>query len=67
MERTYNRQFVFWSACLGMLLFGIGLIMLGSVLPDLRVKHSLDAMEAGALFSILPVGIILGSLLFGPV
>lgn len=50
-----------------MLLFGIGLIMLGSVLPDLRVKHSLDAMEAGALFSILPVGIILGSLLFGPV
>lgn len=50
-----------------MLLFGIGLIMLGSVLPDLRVKHSLDAMEAGGLFSILPVGIILGSLLFGPV
>lgn len=50
-----------------MLLFGIGLIMLGSILPDLRLKHSLDAVEAGTLFSILPVGIILGSLLFGPV
>jgi len=50
-----------------MLLFGVGLIMLGSVLPDLRVRHSLDAMEAGALFSILPIGIIGGSLLFGPV
>ena len=67
MKGTYNRQLVFWSACLGMLLFGVGLIMLGAVLPDLRVRHSLDAMQAGALFSILPVGIIGGSLLFGPV
>ncbi|MHC1732602.1 MAG: sugar MFS transporter [Bacteroidales bacterium] len=67
MKGTYNRQLVFWTACLGMLLFGIGLIMLGSILPDLRLKHSLDAVEAGTLFSILPVGIILGSLLFGPV
>lgn len=67
MKGTYNRQLVFRTACLGMLLFGIGLIMLGSILPDLRLKHSLDAVEAGTLFSILPVGIILGSLLFGPV
>ncbi len=67
MKGTYNRKLVFWSACLGMLLFGVGLIMLGAVLPDLRVRHSLDAMQAGALFSILPVGIIGGSLLFGPV
>lgn len=50
-----------------MLLFGIGLIMLGSVLPDLRVRHSLDAVEAGKLLSVLPIGIIGGSLLFGPV
>ncbi len=67
MNGTYNRQLVFWSACLGMLLFGIGLIMLGAVLPDLRVRHSLDDVEAGTLFSILPIGIIAGSLLFGPV
>ncbi len=67
MSSTYNRQLVFWSACLGMLLFGIGLIMLGAVLPDLRIRHSLDAIEAGTLFSILPIGIIAGSLLFGPV
>jgi fucose permease len=67
MTGTYNRKLVFRTACLGMLLFGIGLIMLGSILPDLRLKHSLDAVEAGTLFSILPVGIILGSLLFGPV
>ncbi len=67
MKGTYNRKLVFWSACLGMLLFGIGLIMLGSILPDLRIKHSLDALEAGKLFSILPIGVIAGSLLFGPV
>lgn len=67
MSGAYNRKLVFWSACLGMLLFGIGLILLGAVLPDLRVRHSLDAVEAGTLFSILPIGIIAGSLLFGPV
>ena len=67
MTRAYNRRPVFWSACLGMLLFGIGLLTLGSVLPDLMIKHSLDAVGAGTLFSILPLGIIGGSLLFGPV
>ena len=67
MSGTYNRRLVFWSACLGMLLFGIGLITLGAILPDLRIRHSLSAVEAGTLFSILPIGIIAGSLLFGPV
>lgn len=67
MSGTYNRRVVFWSACLGMLLFGIGLIILGAVLPDLRIRHSLDSVDAGTLFSVLPIGIIIGSLLFGPV
>ena len=67
MSGTYNRQLVFWSACLGMLIFGIGFITLGAILPDLRLRHSLSAVEAGTLFSILPVGTIAGSLLFGPV
>jgi MFS family permease len=67
MSNTYNRQLVFWSACLGMLIFGIGLITLGAVLPDLKLKHALDAVQAGTLFSILPIGTLAGSLLFGPV
>jgi FHS family glucose/mannose:H+ symporter-like MFS transporter len=67
MTSLYNRRPVFWSACLGVLLFGIGLLTLGSVLPDLMIKHSLDAVGAGTLFSIMPLGIIGGSLLFGPV
>lgn len=63
----YNRKLVFRAACLGMLLFGIGLITLGSLAPDLKVKFLLDDLSAGTLFSILPIGILVGSLVFGPV
>ena len=59
-------RLTFISACAGMLLFGISLITLGSVASGLQERFQLDAMESGALFSILPIGIILGSLVFGP-
>jgi fucose permease len=62
----YNRKLVFAVACLGMLLFGICLITLGSIVPDLKGKIGLDDLSSGALFSILPFGILTGSLLFGP-
>jgi FHS family glucose/mannose:H+ symporter-like MFS transporter len=52
---------------MGMLLFGIGLITLGAVVPDLKEKFQLDEVSSGTLFSILPLGILTGSLLFGPV
>ncbi len=63
----YNRKVVFWAACAGMLLFGICMITLGSVASDLREKLHLDELASGTLFSILPLGIIGGSLVFGPV
>jgi MFS family permease len=59
-------KLIFASAYLGMLLFGVSLITLGSVAPDLREKFSLDSISIGTLFSILPFGILTGSLLFGP-
>lgn len=62
----YNNRVIFFASCLGMLLFGIGLITLGSVSTDLRAKFSLDEIAAGTLFSILPVGVLIGSLIFGP-
>lgn len=62
----YNKKIIFASACLGMLFFGIGLITLGSVVPGLKMKYGLDDIAAGALFSILPFGILIGSLIFGP-
>jgi len=63
----YNRKVVFAAACTGMLLFGICMITLGSVASDLREKLKLNEMAFGALFSILPLGFIAGSLIFGPV
>ena len=67
MEKSSNQSLVFWAACAGMLLFGISFITLGSVTVPLRAKFELDDVASGTLFAILPVGIITGSLLFGPV
>ena len=63
----YKKTPVFLAACFGMLLFGISLITLGSITPHLKTKFMLDDVAAGTLFSILPIGILSGSLLFGPV
>lgn len=65
--RMYSKRKVFWSACFGMLLFGIALISLGSIAPELKEKLGMSEIEAGTLFSILPFGILAGSLIFGPV
>lgn len=62
----YNRRRVFWAACMGILVFGIGIITLGSVAPALQVKFLLSEIQIGAIFSVLPFGILTGSLLFGP-
>lgn len=67
MDKGYNKSLVFWAACAGMLLFGVSFITLGAVTPALREKFGLSELESGALFAILPMGIISGSLLFGPV
>ncbi|MBW6500042.1 MAG: MFS transporter [Bacteroidales bacterium] len=63
----YSKRMIFLACCIGMMLFGIILITLGSVLPELREKMNLDDISSGTLFSILPLGILGGSLVFGPV
>lgn len=67
MNSGYNRRVVFQAACTGMLLFGVCMITLGSVAPDLREKLHLDELTSGTLFSILPLGILAGSFIFGPI
>jgi len=62
----YNKRLVFWAACIGILFFGMGITTLGSVKHGLEQKYVLDEIASGELFSILPFGILLGSLLFGP-
>jgi MFS family permease len=66
MNDHYSFQRVFAAACIGMLLFGVVIITLGSILPSLINKFELDEIGAGALTSILPGGILAGSLVFGP-
>ncbi|MCI0516186.1 MFS transporter [candidate division KSB1 bacterium] len=63
----YNRRLVFWAACLGMLIFGIVLTTLGASLPSLIEKFGLDKARAGSLMALMSVGILLGSVIFGPV
>jgi len=63
----YNKKFVFAAACLDILVFGIGIISLGSILPYLTSNFGLDDLAKGTLASLLPLGILIGSLVFGPV
>lgn len=67
MTIKYSFQSVFIAACLGMLLFGVALISLGSILPSVIEKFDLSKIQAGSLASILPAGILVGSLVFGPI
>ena len=62
----YNKRLVFWAACIGILFFGMAITTLGSVVPDLRERFQLDEIASGTLFSILPIGLLTGSLFFGP-
>ena len=63
----YNKKPVFTAAAIAILLFGVGMTTLGSVAPWLQSRFLLDETETGTLFSILPIGILTGSLVFGPI
>jgi MFS family permease len=63
----YSKRLVFAAACLGMLLFGIVFLSLGSVNNMLSARFGLSNNEIGTLAALLPGGILAGSLVFGPV
>lgn len=63
----YRRRQVFAAACMGMLVFGIVLTALGSLLPSLMSRFGLANAAAGSLFPILTLGILAGSVVFGPI
>ncbi|HEU4584549.1 MAG TPA: MFS transporter [Gemmatimonadaceae bacterium] len=62
-----KRGVLFTVACLGMLAFGIVLTTLGAVLPSLVERFGIDKSAAGALFVIMSFGILVGSVVFGPI
>jgi MFS transporter, FHS family, glucose/mannose:H+ symporter len=63
----YNKKIAFAAACSGMLIFGMTIVTLGSLANELQTKFDLSNYDSGTLFSILPIGLIIGSLIFGPV
>lgn len=63
----YNANRVFAAACMGIFIFGVGLITLGSILPEMVGKFNVSELEAGIVTTLLPFGILGGSLFCGPI
>lgn len=66
-DLRYRENLVFVAACLGMLIFGIAMISLGTVSTDLQQRLGLEQKAVGSLAALLPLGILLGSIIFGPI
>lgn len=64
---SYRPRLVFWAACLGMLLFGIVMTALGAVLPSITERFTMGRTNAGTLFSLMSIGIMIASVCFGPI
>lgn len=62
-----NSKRIFVGACMSLLIFGMVAVTLGSVLPEIVIKFEASQLAAGVLTSLLPIGIMIGSLLFGPI
>src|SRR5690625_5236357 len=62
---TSRKTFI--AACTGMLNHGIVMAVLGALLPSVIARYGLANADAGSLFIQLTIGILIGSLLFGPV
>ncbi len=63
----YSRRRVFVAACLGILVFGIAMTALGSLLPSLMQRFGLAPAAAAGLFPLLTLGLLGGSIVFGPI
>jgi len=62
-----TESLLYFSAYMAMLTYGISTSSMGAILPHLTEKFHLSGFSAGALVSILPLGITVGSLVFGPI
>jgi fucose permease len=62
----YKKNLVFAAACIGMFLFGIVFLSFGTIFTFLSLKFNIDNITAGSLAALLPLGMLGGSLFFGP-
>ena len=67
MSNSYHKNLVFTAACIGMCFFGVSMITLGAVLPSLIAKLNLSGLQTTSLVTFLPLGMLAGSLIFGPI
>jgi MFS transporter, FHS family, glucose/mannose:H+ symporter len=69
VSHTLRRRLLFVSACVGILVFGIILAILGTVfgLPAMRARVHITLAQQGTLFLLLYLGIFLASVVIGPV
>ena len=63
----YSRRAAFVAACAGILVFGVAMTALGSLLPSLMQRFQLGPAAAAALFPLLTLGLLGGSVVFGPI
>ena len=68
MVETDARRPLFAAACAGMFVFGIALALLGTLfgLPEMRARLQVNLAQQGDLFLLLFSGVLVSSLLVGP-
>lgn len=64
---TIGKGRVYIAACIGMMFFGVAFIVMGSVLSAMTAKYGLSELQSSSLVVFLPFGVLVGTLLFGPV
>ena len=62
-----NRRTLFAIACLGLLTFGVVFTTLGAVLPQVSERFGIGKAAEGSLLTLSTFGVVLGSLVFGPI
>ena len=69
MNNTINLKKgpVLAAGFIGMAFFGVAFLIIGSVLPSLTRLFTLDESAASIIAGLLPFGVLIGSLLFGPI
>jgi MFS transporter, FHS family, glucose/mannose:H+ symporter len=63
----FNKKLVLSAAFIAMMIFGIVMAVLGSVLPSVILKFEISMVNAGSLFLLMSLGMLVGSVVFGPV
>ena len=67
IDNKYNQNLVYAAAYLGMLIFGIVMISLGTLTTFIIDQFHAPVTQVASLMMILPFGTLLGSLIFGPI